>query len=107
MRQTTPLFAPPNHRLAYPIKPRLRRESSYVEPQMYMDNDSKKDVIYIKGKDEGKPKKLKTQSGGKSVKFNQDVEVYNVESFKMYNVDMGKRSRSRPRDENGADCSLI
>lgn len=74
---------------------------------MYLDNDSKKDVTYIKGKEEGKPKKLKTQSAGKSVKFNQDVEVYNVESFKIYNVDMGKKSRSRPRDEKGEECSLI
>lgn len=45
----------------------------------------------------------------KKVSFNGDVEVYNVESYKVYNVDMGKQARMKYKREEAAnaDCSLI
>lgn len=54
-----------------------------------------------------RPKGAKSQMK-KNLTFNNDVEVYNVESFKMYNVDMGKRSRKSGGSGGGKDeCTLI
>lgn len=109
MRQTTPLYQPRNHRLPNQEKPALKAESTYVEMEMYLDNESKKDKKYVKGMEEA-AKPLKRPGKGihnKGVKFNHDVEVYNVESYKMYNVDMGKRARRRARKEMSGDCNLF
>lgn len=87
----------------------MKAESTYVEMEMYLDNESKKDKKYVKGMEEA-AKPLKRPGKGihnKGVKFNHDVEVYNVESYKMYNVDMGKRARRRARKEMSGDCNLF
>lgn len=108
MRQTTPLYQPKDHRLPNTARPALKSESSYVQKDLYLNNESKKGKKYKKGKEEGgKPLKLRNQNQGKGVKFNHDVEVYNVESYKMYNVDMGKRARRRARKEMAGECNLF
>lgn len=42
-----------------------------------------------------------------NVKFNSEAQVYEVESYKFYNVDMGKEAKKNMRLENQSDCSLI
>lgn len=43
----------------------------------------------------------------KSTTFNQDVMVHEVESWKIYNVDMGKEAKRNFRRESQQECSLI
>lgn len=56
---------------------------------------------------------LKPRGGGQKkgikAKFNQDVMVHEIESFKIYNVDMGKEAKKNFRRESSGsgDCALI
>ena len=43
----------------------------------------------------------------KSATFNQDVLVHEVESWKIYNVDMAKEAKKNFRRENQSECRLL
>lgn len=43
----------------------------------------------------------------KSAKFNQDVLVHEVESWKIYNVDMAKEAKKNFRRESQSECRLV
>lgn len=53
-----------------------------------------------------KPKDSRSKHG-KRVFFNPDVLVHEVETWKIFNVDMGKEAKKNFRRETNQDCSLI
>lgn len=45
--------------------------------------------------------------GHRSIRFNNDVMVHEVESWKIYNVDMGKEAKKNFKRESQQECTLI
>lgn len=54
-----------------------------------------------------KKDKTSMKNRPKSTTFNQDVMVHEVESWKIYNVDMGKEAKRNFRRETQQECVLI
>ena len=51
--------------------------------------------------------RIDTKKHGKAVTFNQNVMVHEIESWKIYNIDMGKESKRNFKRESHQECTLI
>lgn len=54
-----------------------------------------------------KPSMRATLSKQKSVGFSDNVDVVEVENWKIYNVDMAKKAKEESRAKNGAICQIF